>query len=279
MRTRAELHWSPDDRTFEEFKENIYDGASSEGIELEALALLVLISTPYLKKADIVHQVACSDLSDEDRIVVLTNQERPKALCAPFHGASVDVFLYLDRALTPRPLHVWQLGTWLAKERFVIATRHSEQLFLPKPLTKEKLAEFNLPEKTMRYVRMDDANLFDSQELRPVELYVDTDLLDELSVRPNSSVSQTIQLQLVQDVLSAIIYSAGNHGSELERRSWDELSETLIGRVIRIAAKAGSSHEQLLLDVVQDPGRVLAHAEAALRIVSPARDSVRESMG
>ena len=273
-RKRAEIRWTPDDESFEAFRRALADGAAANGLDRSALALLVTVATPYLKITNIVHQASCANLDAIARVVVLTQPNRPDAFCAPHHGATAEVFLLLARALEPLPLRPWRRGTWLARETFKIATEQSQRLFHPKPLDDETRREFGLPRKTMRYVRMDDADPLEPYDAGALDLYVDRELLDDLSARPRSPVSQAMQLQLAQDVIAAIVHAAAARENDLKGRTWADLGDSLLARVLRIAAKAGATREHLLREVTGDPAKVIAYAEAALDALARTREAV-----
>ena len=274
--SEAELHWTPDDESFAAFRETLAEGAVADGYERSALALLVIAATPYLKITNVVHQASCASLDTMSRVVALTEPDRPEALCAPHHGATVDIFVLLARALEPRPLRPWRRGTWLARETFTIATEQAQRLFHPKPLDDETRKQLGLPRKTMRYVRM-DVDPLESHDAGALDFYVDRELLDDLSARSRSPVSQAMQLQLAHDVVAAIVHAAAARESDLKGRTWTDLGDSLLARVLRIAAKAGpATEEQLLRDVTGDPAKVTAYAEAALDALARTRDAVRD---
>ena len=276
VRKRAEIHWTPDDESFDAFRKTLAEGAAADGFDRSALALLVTAATPYLKITNIVHQASCANLDAMARVVALTEPDRPEAFCAPRHGATVDVFLLLVRTLEPLPLRPWRRGTWLARATFKIATEQAQRLFHPKPLDDETRQRLGLPRKTMRYVSMDDVDPLESYDAQALDLYVDRELLDDLSARPRSPVSQAMQLQLAQDVITAIVHAAAARESKLRGQTWSDLGDSLLARALRIAAKAGASREQLLRDVTADPAKVIAHAEAALDVLVRTRESVRD---
>lgn len=276
VRKRAEIQWAPDDDSFKAFRQTLAEGAGADGFDRSALALLVTAATPYLKITNIVHHAPCANLDAMSRVVVLTEPNRPDAFCAPHHGATVNVYLLLDRALEPLPLRPWRRGTWLARETFKISTEQSQRLFHPKPLDDEMRKELGLPRKTMRYVRMDDVDPLQPYDAGALDLYVDRELLDDLSARPRSPVSQAMQLQLAQDVIGTIVHAAAARESDLKDRTWTDLGDSLLARVLRIAAKAGATHEQLLRDVTGDPGKVIGYAEAALDALARTREAVRD---
>ena len=276
VRKRAEIHWTPDDESFEAFRKTLAEGVATGGLDRSVLALLVTAATPYLKITNIVHQASCANLDTMARVVALTERDRPEAFCAPHHGATVDIFLLLTRALERVPLRPWRRGTWLARETFKIITEQSQRLFHPKPLDDELRKQLDLPRKTMRYVRMDDVDPLEPYDVGALDLYVDRELLDDLSARPRSPVSQAMQLQLAQDVIAAIVHAAAARESDLKGRTWTDLGDSLLAKVLRIAARAGAPHEQLLREVTADPAKVIAHAEAALDVLVRSREAVRD---
>ena len=275
VQKRAEIQWTSDDQSFGTFRKALVESAAADGFDPPALALLVTAATPYLKITNVVYQESCMNLDAMPRVVALTEPDRPEVFCAPHHGATVHVFLLLARALEPMPLRPWRRGTWLARETFRIATEESQRLFHPKPLDDETRKEFGLPRKTMRYVRMDDVDPLEPYDGEALDLYVDRELLDDLSARPRSPVSQATQLQLAQDVIAAVVHAAAARGSDLKGRTWTDLGESLLARVLRIAAKAGVSQEQLLREVTDEPAKVIAYAESALDVLVRTREAVR----
>ena len=276
VRKRAEIHWAPDDESFETFRTTLAEGAAAAGIDRSALALVVIAATPYLKIANVVHQASCANLGALARVAALTEPDRPEALSAPHHGATVDIFLLLERGLEPRPLHPWRRGTWLARETFRIATEQSQRLFHPKPLDDATRKQLGLPRKTTRYVSMDDVDPLEPYDAGALDLYVDRELLNDLSARSRSPVSHAMQLQLAQDVIAAVVHKAATREKDLKDMTWTDLGDSLLARVLRIAAKAGASHKQLLGEVTTDPAKVIAHAEAALDVLDRTREAVRD---
>ena len=110
-----------------------------------------------------------------------------------------------------------------------------------------------------------------------LDLYVDRELLDDLSARSRSPVSQAMQLQLAYRTSSRpSSHASAARGSDLKCRTWTDLGDSLLAKVLRIAAKAGPTHEQLLREVTADPAKVIAHAEAALDVLVRTREAVRD---
>ena len=274
---KAELHWTSED-SFESFKNALANGVAEQDIDRSVLALLVTVTTPYLKITNAIRQVSLSDLDAVDRVVVLTEPDPPLALRTPYHGATVDGCLLLTRTIARRPLSPWRRGTWLARVQFTIATEQAQRLFHPKPLDEQKRKELGLSSKTMRYVRMGDHDPLGSyDDSEPPELYVDRELLDELSTGGRSSWSEAMQLQIAHDFMTAVVVTAAQRQDELRDKTLRDLSDSLLGRVLDIAAKSDASREKLLRDVCAEPARVIADIDAALNMLEPARKAVRGS--
>ena len=278
---RAEVVWAPEDQ-FASFTQTLLKGTSGMDMDPQALALVIAVSTAYLKSTEIVYRRAVSELDYLPRRVLITDP-RPDALRAGFHGATVVTYLMLTRSVPRVPLKPWRIGTWLARATYRLITPQAGGLFRPAALNAERRAELVLPSRTVRYVELGDHDL-----LKPVTasglptLWVDEDLLTELNARPTSQLSQTVQIQLFQDFVWTVLSSPEVQQDDLNGMEWSDLEKTLVGRIIRLVGGSRidddkSRHWIQLLRA--DPAKLMAHVEHAVGLRDIVMDAFREDQG
>lgn len=277
---KAEIVWTEENR-FGDFKRTLSNGASSSGISHSLLSILVIVSTSYLKITDIVLQHSLNDLETLPRILNLTETGRPRALQASTTGATIDAYLVRTESTRPKPLHPWRKGTWLARVRFRIETQRDISLFRPIPLDDDRRAELGLPKGTVRYVQMGDhepTEPYGSTEA-PI-FYVDRELLSELSARNNSRAGAALQAQLALDFVAAVI--TASTGKVKTIHTYQELEDSLIGRVVRliVSSKSSDSERDAIIKLIStDPAKVIAHAEHTITLRKIMLDNLRGGEG
>ena len=269
LQRRVLLRWA-DPLRIGEFKGQLVKAC--EDIEADPcdVSILVVATTPYLKKADVVFELPVSDVEALEPVVDLSDSDRPRALRAPHHGFRIDAYLVLTKDLPQRPLKPWRKGTWLARSFFRVTTEAGRSMFTPVPLDAETRKRLRLPAQTMSYVDLGDHDPlepYDDQAEKPV-LYVDADLLAELSASANSAAGVALQLQLAQGFMERVIFETSRR-EELRSLSIEDVEGTLLGRILRVAAgsKATSDVRQTILGLVRsEPSRVVAMIEHAVGI-------------
>ena len=262
-RSIGRIVWAPEGE-FEDFKVALVQGASDLGVDLSALGLLAVASTSYVRRSQVVHRCPLTDLDSLDRVTEVTAGERPVALRTGFHGAAVEVYLLLLRELEKRPLRPWRKATWISRAKFTIDVEKGAVLFRPIPLDDNERARLDLPAGTVRYVDLEDHDVLEPfGESEPPRFYIDADLLRQLGARQASPIALAFQAQLAQDFMTAVVHRAAGE-TDVETRSWEDVEDSLLGRVLRFAAGAGASRDdkQLLLkQVSENPERMLARTE------------------
>ena len=264
----GEIIWTPEVR-FEGFKDDLRAGATELEIDLPALGLLAVASTSYIKRSEVVHLCPLDDLDRLTRVTDITAGARPVALRTGFHGAVVEVYLVLLRTLAKRPLRPWRKGTWIARAGFRIDVHRGADLFHLTPLDNEQRDRRGLPSGCVRFVDLDNHDIcapFGDSE--PPRFYVDEELLRQLSARQRSAAAQALQAQLAYDFVVAVIHHAAAD-SESDDSSWEDVEDSLLGRVLGFTAGPGAStddKQQLLKSVSGNPERIIASVEHAIDI-------------
>ena len=270
-RSRGEIIWAREDG-FDEFKNALSVGAAELEIDTSALGLFVTASTTYLKRAQEVFRCPLDNLDSLERVTLITPHDRPVALRTGFHGAVIDTYLLLLRELEKRPLFPWRKGTWLSRAKFRVDVEKGADLYRLTPLDDTIRAQLGIAPKAIRYVDLEDTDILASYgDFAPPRFYVDEECLTQLDARHSSPVGAALQAQLVQDFIAAVLwYSAANDDEcELDAKSWEDIEDSLLGRVLRFVAGPGSSAEDrktLLKTLGRNPENVVARAEHAIGI-------------
>ncbi|MEX0826151.1 MAG: hypothetical protein WD184_05315 [Acidimicrobiia bacterium] len=264
------LEWVPEGQ-FEAFRAGLLEACVAAGIAPESVSLAAVAMSGFLKLSQVVLNVSLVELDRLDRVVDLAADPRPDPFRTPFNGFGVDVYLLLSEAVDARPLKPSKKGTWLSRVSFRIDTHLAPALLPPTPLTGELRQQLGLPARTLRYLQFGDHDLLEPyrEQEQPV-FYVDEDILAQLSVRRTSAASKAIQLQLAQDFVAAVVRRAAGQ-PDLETVAYDDVRESLLGSVIRLAAgpKALDGDRQTLLVMVRnDPEYVIARAEHFVDVAS-----------
>jgi hypothetical protein len=274
------LTWASDEAAFDEFVSGLERGVEESAIPIEAISIVAVASTPFLKSASIVLDHPLESLDSIDPSVVLTEPNRVDAFSAPFNGFAVDLYLVLNRDLEPRPLVPHLLGTWISHARFRFETSLAPAILPPTPLTDDLRQQLGLQPKTIRYLQFGDHDLTHPyREQDQPTFYIDEQLLAQLSVRKSAPASRAIQLQLAHDFVSAVIRKAAADG-RLAEVTYSDIHASLLGSVIRLAAGAGATdgdRDKLVDRILEDPEYVIARAEHYMAIGDGFTGALKES--
>lgn len=219
-------------------------GAEALGISTSDIDFLVLMVAPRLRFVDTIFQRDLSSIEDMPNQILLTGEERPRALRAPHGGADLRIYFCLNRSLEPRPVRPWRRGTWLGLQEFRIRSELAGSGFVPIRMTDADREHLGLPRDTVRFVTLDDADPFDS-ELRSdvVKLYVDGELLDRLAVAASTAAGRQIQRQLFVDAATAIAFAAQRRIREdpqLGQQHVDDFRGSLVHKLTELIAGKGT---------------------------------------
>lgn len=274
------LTLAPDDASFEALTQDLKNAARDADIPIDALALLVVAWSSFLRTTSVVKEVPLGALDSLERTLLLTDGTKARAFRAPFDGFVVECYLHLDRALSQKPLRPHMKGTWLSRARFAVSTSHGPAVLPPMPLTNEIRSRLELPPRTMRYVHFGDHDLLapfrDSEE--PV-YYIDEDILGQITARKGSQASKALQSQLALDFVTAVIRRAASRRDDLLDISYFDVRDSLLGHVVRLAAGAGANdgdRDRVLSWLRTDPEKVVAFAENSIRVGDAFIDALKD---
>ena len=288
MRTPS-LEWSPKDR-FEEFKHDLASGAINTGIDGSNLCLIVVARSPYLKLSEVVYSRPLDDVEAIERRVELDvwpDGSRRDVFRANTHGATVETYVVLRHSLPRNSLRPHQRAVWLARASFRIVYGTGEApLFRPAPLNDETRSRLRLPLDAVRFIEFESENLTDpiDRSVMPT-FWVDEKLLTELDCAHNSPTSYHLQLKLVIDFISGIVFefsrqaASGEFAQSYSGLAYEEIKDSLIGRVVRLAAGRNADTDRLdrtLKNCIKDPGKVVAHAEDTVKALTAMRKALEQ---
>ena len=271
MRSVPKLSWEEDDIRFNAFRAALVRRLRNHGIEPDAAALVVTAYTGYLKITDVLVSRPVSTIDALARESVFHHPDRPRALDASTHGATITAYLVLRRDIERVTLRPWRKGTWLAAVTFRIRTGATQQLFRPIPMDAETRTTFGLPKNCVQYLNMGDHEPIQPYEDSSApEFYVDTDLLARLDRAAGDTVGSVLQVQLVRDFVAGVVMDVVARDSDSATSlTWTELKGSLFGRIVAMAAGKDASvqeREGVAQLVRKNPGRLIALVEGALKL-------------
>lgn len=258
-----------------QFRRTVVSGLSEANLGPGDVALVVLVQTRYLRLTSEALRVPFDAL---DALEPVSTLDAKLLVAARHRGARVQILLLLTKDRTRRPLRPWRKGTCLARTEFSLDTDWFGQLFSPKALDAETRLELDLPPSTMRYIRLGDHDpLLPFRDTEEPDFYVDDGLLSRIHHWSGSPMAQMAQLQLVQDFVAAIVQRASSRlPSESALPPWQDVKNSLLGRMLTVAAGKRGDPALLLAEVRDDPNKVLARFEHQIGLGKRYIDSVTE---
>lgn len=262
------ISWAHTDEELVSFKSLLCEGIKDSGIDPAALGLVVVAYSRYLQLADICFALPLDALETLERTHSFV-QCRPRALQASTSGARLFAYVALLTEQEQAPLRPWRKGHWLARVDFRIRVAESEtSVFRPIPLGEAQRRELGLPAHTVRYFTLTDHDPFRPySDTEAPGFYVDEDLLMAIDRTAGSPQGRAMQADLVRDFIANLVLSCARQPSERMNRSWDELKDSLLGRVIRLTAGQNATPAECtqVLDLLwNDPARLIARVEHSL---------------
>lgn len=266
----AELWLAKDEHALRGLEAELRTGLEECEVEPDDAELLVVLSTPRLKLAEVLVRHGLDEPLASPHLS-LTAEQRPAPLRTPVGGCRVDVYVSLATNLVEGPLRPWRKGTWLAHEQFDVRTDVGEFGFIPLPLTNDMRRSFGIPSWAARHVVVHDP-LVPYEDAQVIEIYVDEEVLQQLAHRPTTAAAAYLQRQLFLDAMSAVLLEA-SASDLLDGCSWGDVQDTLLGRLLhRIAGPASeqtdNEHrarcESLLRLLSTEPSKVLSWVESLI---------------
>jgi len=272
---------------FDAFKSNLTDGAEAMGIDSQHIALAVTARSRALKLHELVFMRSFADLDDLTRSVVLdvgSDGTRRAVFLAETHGAFVDAYVVLTHDLQPSPrrggMRPRRAGTWLARASFHVRTSAESELFRPYPLDAENRRRLRLGAETLSFVEFAGEDLLESiDESGGLTYWVDEELLTMLDAQSASPLARYLQRRIAVDLIGAVVHAYARVADDGDgpdtRRSYEELEDSIVGRVVRYLANAAKTDRDRVLALCRErPEEAVALAEHAVGLRGAALKSL-----
>lgn len=276
------LDWSSEEH-FEDFKRDLALGAVGMGIHESHLCLAVTARSGYLKQCERVFFHPLDDLDGLERKVPLgeaSDGRRRQVFCSESHGAVVDAYVALRRPIPPAPLRPSRIAAWFAHASFRVECESEPDLFRPQPLDEENRQRLRLAKETVRFLELDPSSLMlPLAEGDVPTFWVDAQLLTDVANRGGSVVAQHFQRHLALDFIVGVILEFARNADHDEVASYEDIRDSLIGRVARLLAgtRADDSQRDAMLKLCRDnPRRAVALAEHAVGLRSVALKALEQ---
>lgn len=274
----VEIQWHPEE-TFDDFMTELSGVARYLDLDIGDLALVVTATTRYLGMLDIVETIPLNTFGIHRNTVDL-RRSRPDAagLLSGVRGGRIDAYLLLLTEQERTTLRPWRKGTWLAQAHFIIATDHDERLFRPVPLTGAVRHDLDLSAGVMRHVEISGPVWESYDPDAPPTVYLDAAILAEVAARPKEPVSRLLQAELACLFIRSVLAAAYAERREWRHRSWSDLQDSLLGRVVRaIVGPSQTVAYDAHLQGLADDGieRLASESESAVELMGSVRDGLR----
>lgn len=276
------LEWSSEEH-FEEFKRDLALGAVGMGIHESHLCLAATARSGYLKLCERVFFHPLDDLDGLNRKVQLgeaPDGSRRQVFCAESHGAAVDAYVALRQPINPAPLRPSRVAAWLTHVSFRVECESEPDLFRPQPLDDENRKRLGLAQEAVRFLELDPTSLaLPLAEGDVPTFWVDEQLLTDVDRQGRSAVGKYFQLHLALDFVIGVILEFARNADHDEIESYEDIRDSLIGRVARMLAGTradDSQRDAMLMLCRKDPGRAVALAEHAVGLRSSALKSLEQ---
>lgn len=275
LRRSAQIRWAGDDPGFASFQRAMKSGIQDLKLDPANAALLVQVRSRYLGVTEELLRHPLDDLGSLPRICAFPER---KGFRAANRGFAVTAWILLSRSIGRRPGRPWRKGTWLAKATFHVATDWFAGLFRPTPLDRTTREEYGLPASAMRYLHLGDHDPLESyKDTEQPTFFVDEELLSKLDAWSGSPFARAIQLQLVQDFVSAVVHrSATRLSKRQELPAWSDIDGAVLGRMLRLAAKTEEDRAHCLQEARDQPVKLIARIEHATGIRKEFIDAAAE---
>lgn len=284
IRSEVRVVWAVEDE-FDRFRRQLTDAAWATGVHPQWLRLVVVARTGSLKLAEKLLDCQLDGLDGLDRSVRLDahpNGGRRSVFCADSHGTVVDAYIALSPDWTTASPAERRLpkraNSWLARATYRLDAKSAAAMFHPRSLDDAKRVELGLPLDTLRYIDLRGVDVQEAIDGTPdVDVWVDEDVLAALSASNTSAAALYFQRQLVLDFVSAVAfdYAQGVGASSDAAAAYDDLKDSLIGKVVQLTAEPDDeSRDRMLRQCRQEPARLVARAEHVLLL----RDGVNKSL-
>ena len=163
-------------------QDRIASAVAAARLKPDQVDVVVTVEDSFLKERVVAApgRVPIMALTDTLKLAAHDGRDRPEAMQNSRRGFDVEVHIILNDDIKPLTFRPHRLGTVLARSKFKIRSSRDSGGLDPKPLTTERIKDFEVTAKTVLYVDCED--VLELQELgQGLGIYVNEKLLATLS--------------------------------------------------------------------------------------------------
>jgi hypothetical protein len=211
------------------------------------------------------------------------SSDLPEIISDNFGGFSFVLAVVLAESRSPKPLRVYEAGTWLARREIAFKVQRDSSLFAPTPMDSAKKTDLGVPQKTLLYIQEGSESIHLATRVEDVlTVWVDNEILISLQNNSNPT-SDVVQMLLARTAIGAVVELAGRL---FESKDFDmqALADTLQGsnddqdsvlnKFVRKAHKVLGNKQDYLKTIKElraDPQQVAAKMEASADLLGEIR--------
>jgi hypothetical protein len=245
-------------------------GLDELGLGKSGVELFVIARVPMLKRFTELLRIEVNG-STSKRVSYSAPPEVLQTIClAQTSQVSVSVYLIIKHLSKASIFFPPPPGTWLAGMGYKLQPPQSTFDFTPTPLDESDATRLKIPKATYVFVEfldddVDQPLLNTSEVSSALRIYVNSNVLEELSKSTNMQARKTLVASIRSAAISQIIYELSTELND-SSHSWDDLKATksLASIIVEGISDQTLDGESLLAIIERNPQRAIAMADAHL---------------
>jgi hypothetical protein len=249
-------------------------GAAEADVPLSELDLIVIAYGSTFRHSMVIRRWNLA--TDEiDNSFSFHSSDLPDIIADKFGGFSFVFALVLAESRAPKPLRVYQAGTWLARREISFKVQKDSSLFAPTPMDAAMKTQLRVPQKTLLYIQEGSESIHLATRVEDVlTVWVDNEVMISLQSNSNPT-SDVVQMLLARTAIGAVVelvgrffesrdFSAQDFADSLQQSNGE--NDSVLDKFVRKAHKILGNKQDFLKTVEElrsDPQHVAARMEAS----------------
>lgn len=245
-------------------QKSLRDALEQAKVPVNDLALIVIASSVTNRVSQILLQeyVHRGQWERELRVVRAENS----LAVSDNNGFSLTAAIVLLSDLVYEPLKPHLAGTWLARRQWRITPFSTESALQPRELTDAIRQQFQLPKNTPWFIDVAAMDVA-MPGVSEIDVYVDPDLLAEISAKANSPAAQLTQIEMAIDIAATVLRQLVVDIDDVDRAKVPDL--LVENRFVRGLSNALGMDPMSLLDCAKnEPHRLQSLLGAYMGVLS-----------
>lgn len=236
-----------------------------------------------LKQSAVIRSWKLSEANNENTLT-LHASDLPAILPDKFGGFNLVFAITLSKNLEPKPLKVYQSGTWLVKREYQIRPYKDISFFSPMPMDLMKKRDLGLPAKSLLYLEYGDEEIqFASAVEDVIKVWVDEDVLTNLQNNKGPA-ADVAAMMLARAAVGSLVeqisqlfqskeFDLDSYGNALRA---DAADDRVLTKFVRRAHKVLGSDDwqQTLQAIKENSQKVASQIEAQVDL----RDAIKKAL-